>query len=77
MSATKRVLVACEFSGIVRDAFIARGHDAVSCDLLPTERPGPHIQGDVFEVIERDPRWDLMVTFWPCTFNVASGSVAP
>ena len=42
-----RVLVACEFSGVVRDAFIARGHDAWSCDLLPTERPGPHIVGDV------------------------------
>ena len=74
MSATKRVLVACEFSGIVRDAFIARGNDAVSCDLLPTERPGTHIQGDVFEVIERDPRWDLMVTFWPCTNMAVSGA---
>ena len=42
-----KVLVACEFSGIVRDAFIAEGHDAISCDLLPTERPGPHVQGDV------------------------------
>ena len=42
-----KVLVACEFSGIVRDAFIAKGHDAMSCDLLPTERPGPHTQGDI------------------------------
>ena len=42
-----RVLVACEFSGVVRDAFLAAGHDAISCDLLPTESPGPHIQGDV------------------------------
>ena len=46
-----RVLVACEFSGIVRDAFIAAGHVAMSCDLLPTERPGPHYQGDVREVL--------------------------
>ena len=46
-----RVLIACEFSGIVRDAFIAKGHDAWSCDLLPTERPGPHIQGDVLEIL--------------------------
>ena len=47
----KRVLIACEYSGIVRDAFIAAGHDAISCDLLPTERPGPHIQGDVRELL--------------------------
>ena len=47
-----RVLVACEYSGSVRDAFIRQGHDAVSCDLLPTESPGPHIQGDVLEVID-------------------------
>ena len=52
-----RVLIACEFSGIVRDAFIARGHDAMSCDLLPTESPGPHYQGDVFDII--GDGWDL------------------
>ena len=46
-----KVLIACEFSGIVRDAFLAEGHDAVSCDLLPTERPGPHIQGDVMPLL--------------------------
>lgn len=46
-----KILIACEFSGVVRDAFINKGHDAVSCDLLPTEKPGPHIQGDVFDVI--------------------------
>lgn len=61
-----RVLVACEFSGIVRDAFLARGHDAVSCDLLPTESPGPHIQGDVFGVL--GDGWDLMVAHPPCTY---------
>jgi site-specific DNA-cytosine methylase len=60
-----RVLVACEFSGIVRDAFRARGHDAVSCDLLPTETHGPHIQGDVRDVLTDG--WELMVAFPPCT----------
>lgn len=60
-----RVLVACEFSGIVRDAFIRRGHDAWSCDLLPTESPGPHIQGDV--VPHLGDGWDLMVAHPPCT----------
>ena len=66
------VLIACEFSGIVRDAFIARGHDAVSCDLLPTERPGPHIQGDVLDIID-DPSWDLMIAHPPCTRLANSG----
>lgn len=61
-----KVLVACEFSGIVRDAFIAKGHDAVSCDLLPTESPGPHIQGDVLEIL--DDGWDLMIAHPPCTY---------
>ena len=61
-----RVLVACEFSGIVRDAFIAEGHDAVSCDLLPTERPGPHIQGDVRPLLRQ--RWDLVIAHPPCTY---------
>ena len=61
-----KVLVACEFSGIVRDAFIARGHEAVSCDLLPTERPGPHIQGDVLEILEYG--WDMMIAHPPCTY---------
>ena len=66
-----RVLIACEFSGTVRDAFIARGHDAVSCDLLPTEKPGPHIQGDVLEILEDG--WDLMVAHPPCTYLCSSG----
>ena len=61
-----RVLVACEYSGTVRDAFIAKGHDAMSCDLLPTESPGPHYQGDVFDVL--DDGWDLMVGHPPCTY---------
>ena len=67
-----RVLIACEFSGIVRDAFIARGHDAMSCDLLPTESPGPHYQGDVFDII--GDGWDLMVAHPPCTDLAVSGA---
>jgi len=67
-----RVLVACEFSGIVRDAFIARGHDAVSCDLLPTEREGPHIQGDVLKILADG--WDLMIAHPPCTHLAVSGA---
>jgi hypothetical protein len=66
-----RVLVACEFSGRVRDAFIARGHDAVSCDILPAERDGPHIQGDVLEVL--DQGWDLMIAHPPCTYLSDAG----
>ncbi len=67
-----RVLVACEFSGIVRDAFAARGHDAWSCDLLPTEKPGNHIQGDVREVLNNG--WDLMIAHPPCTHLAVSGA---
>ena len=67
-----RVLVACEFSGVVRDAFAARGHDAWSCDLLPTERPGQHIQGDVLAVL--GDGWDLMVACPPCTHLAVSGA---
>lgn len=67
-----RILVACEFSGAVRDAFLRRGHDALSCDLLPTEAPGPHYQGDVRDVL--DYPWDLMVAFPPCTHLCVSGS---
>jgi site-specific DNA-cytosine methylase len=67
-----RVLVACEFSGIVRDAFAARGHDAWSCDLLPTERPGNHIQGDVLTVLTDG--WDLMIAHPPCIHLAVSGA---
>ena len=66
-----RVLIACEFSGIVSDAFKARGHDAWSCDLLPTERPGQHIHGDVLEIL--DDGWDLMIAHDPCTYQCNSG----
>lgn len=67
-----KVLVACEYSGTVRDAFIGGGHDAMSCDLLPTEVQGPHYQGDVRDVI--DYPWDLMVAHPPCTDLAVSGS---
>jgi len=68
-----RVLVACEFSGIVRDSFIAKGHDAISCDLLPTEKPGPHFQGDCrFDVIAGN--WDLIIAHPPCQYLAVSGA---
>ena len=66
-----RVLVACEFSGAVRDAFRALGHDAWSCDLLPTETPGPHIQGNVLNALKEG--WDLMVAHPPCTYLASMG----
>lgn len=66
-----KVLVACEFSGVVREAFRRRGHDAWSCDLLPSEIEGPHIQGDVLEVLDRG--WDLMIAHPPCTYLCSSG----
>lgn len=66
-----RVLVACEYSGAVRDAFIALGHESLSCDLLPTDSPGPHYQGDVRDVINQG--WDLMVAHPPCTYLSVSG----
>lgn len=67
-----RVLVACEESGVVRDAFIARGHDAMSCDLLPTRSPGPHYCGDVRDVLHYP--WDLMIAHPPCTHLSVSGA---
>jgi len=66
-----RVLVACEFSGRVRDAFIKRGIAAVSCDLLPTDSPGPHYQGDIRDIL--DDEWDLMIAHPPCTYLANSG----
>lgn len=61
-----KVLVGCEFSGIVRDAFLNKGHDAISCDLDPTEKRGPHYQGDVRDIIKSE-NWDLMIAHPPCT----------
>ena len=67
-----KVLIACEYSGAVRDAFINNGHDAMSCDLLPTDVNGPHYQGDVFDVI--NDGWDLMIAHPPCTHLAVSGA---
>lgn len=67
-----KVLIACEYSGIVRDAFTERGFDATSCDILPTESPGKHYQGDIFEILYDG--WDLMVAHPPCTHLSVSGA---
>ena len=66
-----KVLIACESSGTVRDAFIRAGHDAMSCDMLPTEKPGPHYQGDVRDVLHNG--WDLLIGHPPCTYLSVSG----
>jgi hypothetical protein len=66
-----RVLVACEYSGTVRDAFLRAGHEALSCDLLPTDVPGPHYQGDVRDLLADG--WDLMIAHPPCTYLCSSG----
>lgn len=67
-----KVLIACEFSGIVRTAFAKKGHDVWSCDFLPTEIPGQHIQGDVLNILNK--RWDMMIAFPPCTHLAVSGA---
>ncbi len=67
-----RVLLACELSGVVRDAFKAEGHDAWSCDIEPTERPGNHLLSDVREYLDMD--WDMMIAFPPCTHLAVSGA---
>jgi hypothetical protein len=66
-----RVLVACEYSGVVRDAFIEAGHEAMSCDLLPSEVPGPHHEGSVLDIL--GDGWDLMIAHPPCTYLSVSG----
>ena len=66
-----RVLVACEYSGAVRNAFAAKGADAWSCDLLPSKKPGQHYQGDVRDLLDKP--WDLMVAHPPCTYLCSSG----
>lgn len=67
-----KILVACEFSGTVRDAFRAKGHNALSCDLEPSEKPGPHYQGDVRDIL--NDSWDMLIAFPPCTHLCASGA---
>jgi hypothetical protein len=66
-----KILIACEYSGTVRDAFIKLGHTAISCDLLPTDVPGPHYQGDVFDII--NDGFDMMIAHPPCTYLCSSG----
>jgi len=67
-----KILIACEYSGIVRDAFTRKGHDAMSCDILPTESEGKHYQGDIFDVLYDD--WDMMIAHPPCTHLAVSGA---
>lgn len=67
-----RVLVACEFSGTVRDAFTSQGHEAWSCDLLPSETPGNHYQGDIRDLLAEP--WDLLIAHPPCTHLAVSGA---
>ena len=67
-----KILVACEFSGVVRDAFKERGHDAMSCDLYPTNKPGQHYKGDVFDII--NDGWDMMIAHPECTFLCVTGN---
>jgi hypothetical protein len=66
-----KILIACEYSGRVRDAFRALGHDAMSCDILPTDAPGPHYQGDVRDIL--NDGWDMMIAHPPCTYLSVSG----
>jgi hypothetical protein len=68
-----RVLIACEYSGVVREAFRKLGHDAWSCDLLPTEVPGKHYQGRIQVLLANDSNWDLMIAHPPCTYLCSSG----
>jgi hypothetical protein len=67
-----KILVACEESGTVRDAFIAKGHDAMSCDILPTSKPGPHYQGDILDIL--NDGWDMVIAFPPCTYLSNAGA---
>lgn len=66
-----KILIACEYSGIVRDAFISMGHNVISCDFLPSEAPGPHRKGDVFDLISSE--FDMMIAHPPCTYLCSSG----
>lgn len=67
-----KILIACEESGTVRDAFIAKGHDAISCDVLPTSKPGPHYQGDIADILHDG--WDMIIAFPPCTYLSNAGA---
>lgn len=67
-----KVLIACEYSGTVRDAFIAKGHEVMSCDILPTDVPGPHYEGDIMDILYDG--WDLMIAHPPCTYLSNAGA---
>ena len=67
-----KILIACEYSGTVRDTFLKRGHDAMSCDILPTESAGPHYQGDIFDILYDN--WDMMIAHPPCTYLSNAGA---
>jgi len=71
---TLRVLIACEFSGITRDAYASLGHEAWSCDLLDSELPGNHVKGDIADFLEEVPNWDIMIAYPPCTHLAVSGA---
>lgn len=67
-----RLLIACEFSGVIRDTFIRHGYDAASCDFLPTERRGPHYRGDVRDILADG--WEMMIAHPPCRYLATSGA---
>ena len=67
-----KILIACEYSGRVRDAFVSKGHNAISCDLLPTETEGPHHQGDIYDLLNE--QWDLIIAHPPCTALTVAGN---
>ncbi len=67
-----KILIACEESGTVRDAFIAKGHDAMSCDIIPSRKPRPHYQGNVFDIL--NDGWDMMIAHPPCTYLTVTGN---
>ena len=67
-----KILIGCEYSGVVRDSFIAQGHEAISCDVIPTEARGPHINGDLLEELDKD--WDMLIAFPPCTYLTKANS---
>jgi len=67
-----KILIACEYSGKVRDAFLSKGHNVVSCDLLPTDVSGPHYQGNIFDII--NDNWDMMIVYSSCTYLCNSGA---
>lgn len=71
MNHNRKILIACEYSGTVRDAFIKLGYNAISCDILPTDKPGPHYQGDVKDLLKE--KWDLIIAHPPCTYLANSG----